>query len=63
MKFDIRFAAILATATNPVPLDFEDTELLDNIKWDVPPIKYYEHPINNNRHERRKQKAIKRNKK
>lgn len=63
MKSDIvRFAAILATATNPVPLDFEGIETPNHVKWDEPPIKYFEHPINN-RHERRKQKAMKRNKK
>jgi hypothetical protein len=60
MKHDIRFAAILATTTNPVPHDFKGIELPDHIKWEAPPIKYFEHPISNNRHERRKRKAMKR---
>ena len=62
MKFDIRFAAMLATATNPVPLDFEGIEILNHVKWDEPPIKYFEPPISNNRHERRKRMAMKRKK-
>lgn len=63
MKHDIRFAAILAATTNPVPLDFKGIDIPNQVKWDEPPIKYFEHPISNNRHEWRKRKAMKRKKK
>jgi hypothetical protein len=58
MKHDIRFAAILATTANPAPFDFESTEYHDSTKCNNIPVTY---PINN-RHERRKQKAMKRKK-
>lgn len=59
MKHDIRFAAeILAAATTTAPFDFDSTEYHYPIKCNNYPVTY---PINN-RHERRKRKAMKRKK-
>jgi hypothetical protein len=58
MKSDVvRIAAeILAAATTAAPFDFDSTEYHDPTKCNNIPVT---HPINN-RHERRKQKAMKR---
>jgi transposase len=61
MKSDIvRIAAeLLSATTTTLPFVFDSTEYHDSTKCNNIPVTY---PINN-RHERRKQKAMKRNKK
>jgi hypothetical protein len=59
MKFDIRFAAeLLSATTTTIPFVFDSTEYHDSTKCNNIPVT---HPIIN-RHERRKQKAMKRKK-
>lgn len=60
MKLDInRFALMVANTISPGPFNFDSTEYHDPTKCNNIPVT---HPIKN-RHERRKQKAMKRKKK
>lgn len=59
MKFNIdRFAVMIAATTTTAPFVFDSTEYHDSTKCSNIPVTY---PINN-RHERRKRKAMKRKK-